>query len=127
MPTLRQVTLRHAQHFEGRLREAESLYLKGGDTLSEALAQFDEISAHVRATQTWADGQAEDDEQAALVNVAYENAGPHLFDLRQHPHDRVQMLEKNLSAARRFNLHHCEVSLLNNLAELTLIWVKRKP
>src|SRR5262245_56193157 len=108
MPTLRQVTLRHAQHYEARLREAESLYLKGGNTLSEALAQFDDISAHLRATQTWADAQPEDDEEAALLNLANESAGPHLFDLRQHPHDRLQILERTLAAARRFNLRHCE-------------------
>src|ERR1051325_10018873 len=115
MPTLREITLRHARHYEAELRKTESLYVKSSKTLPEALAKFDDIWANVLAAQVWAETQAEDDQEAALLNVAYQNAAPHLFDLRQHPQERVRRLKRILFAVRRFNLRDSEVSIMNNL------------
>jgi tetratricopeptide (TPR) repeat protein len=108
-------SLRHAQHYLGVLRSADSLYKEGGDSLMSGLAQFDLEWGNVEAGQAWAKENAADDNTAAGICSSYPDVGAYYLSLRQHPREWIRWLEAGLAAARRLGHRSAEGAHLGNL------------
>ena len=106
---------RHANHYVRVLREADRLYLKGGEKVLEGLAFFDPELGNVRAGQAWAAAHAGDDQDAAASAKAYSEAGVYCLTLRLHPHDWITWLEAGRSAAEMLDDQAAEGRHLGNL------------
>jgi tetratricopeptide (TPR) repeat protein len=106
---------RHAEHYQRVLFAANYLYQQGGDAVPRGLATFDLERANIEAGQAWAAKQADSNEAAARLCIAYAEVGVYVLDLRQHPHERIQWLEVMLTASRRLNRRDAESRALGNL------------
>ncbi len=106
---------RYAAHYETVLRDANERYLKGGETLREALRLFDTEWSNIQVGQAWAALHSPEDDEAAALCSAYRDAGGYLLDLRQHPAQQIEWREAALSAARRLGLRHAEGMHLRSL------------
>jgi tetratricopeptide (TPR) repeat protein len=106
---------RHAAHYETVLRNADELYLKGGDWLLQGLARFDLEWGNIQAGQAWAQANTEKDKMAARLGCDYAAAGSYFLDLRQHPSERILWLEAALTAARYLQDRRMEGMHLGNL------------
>jgi tetratricopeptide (TPR) repeat protein len=106
---------RHSEHYQRALAEANALYLKGGDEIARGLALFDRERANIESGQAWAAANVESDESAAMLCIAYPDAGAEMFHLRQRPSERIRWLEAMLIAARRLNRRDVERRALGNL------------
>ena len=51
----------------------------------------------------------------AWLGMAYADAGVHVLDLRQHPHEQIRWLEIALAASRRLKDKESECNALGNL------------
>lgn len=105
----------HAEHYQRALAAANALYLKGGDEIVRGLALFDRDRANIESGQAWAAANTESDESAAILCIAYQDAGAEMFHLRHHPRERIRWLEAMLTAARRLNRRDAERRALGNL------------
>jgi tetratricopeptide (TPR) repeat protein len=114
MPTLREIGLAHATHYESVLRSANELYKQGGKSLDESLKIFDWEWNHIKFGLVWAASYSSKDELAARLCNEYLNF-PYLFDLRLHALDRIPLLETALSAARQLGQREAESTHLGNL------------
>ena len=95
-----EASLRHAQHYLEVLRNANDLYMKGGDSLMSGLALFDLERGNIEAGQVWAEDNAGANPEAARLCSSFPFDGWHCLDLRQSPGARVRWLEPALSAAK---------------------------
>lgn len=115
MTSLYPVHLRHAQYYLTVLRQANSLYQKGGDDLKQALQLVQLESPNIQIARAWAEMHAGNDDRAALVCSDYQVLGAYLFDLTQHPSQRKSWLEVALASARQLHDRAAEGRHLNNL------------
>jgi tetratricopeptide (TPR) repeat protein len=106
---------RHAEHYQRVLAAADALYLKGGDGIVLGLTLFDRERANIESGQAWAASHIESDESAAILCIAYLDAGTEMFHLRMHPRERIWLLEAMLTAARGGNRRDAERRALGNL------------
>ncbi len=107
---------RHATHYVGVLRQADELYLEGGDRVQEGLRLFDLERANIEAGQAWSADRAEEDEAAARLCSEYPGVGAYCLNLRQHPREeRTPWLEAAVKAARRIGDRGAEGNHLGNL------------
>jgi tetratricopeptide (TPR) repeat protein len=95
-----EASLRHAQHYLEVLRNANVLYLKGGDSLMSGLVLFDLERGNIEAGQLWARDRAVASPEAAHLCSSFPFDGWYCLDLRQTPRARVRWLEPALAAAR---------------------------
>ena len=100
MPSSREAHLRHAQHYCSLLQSANALHLKCGDQITEGLSIFDREWANILAAYDWVGNFTQKDLVEASLCCAINDAGSHLLDLRQHPHERIRWLNTALTAAR---------------------------
>lgn len=105
---------RHAEYFLEFLGAANRLYLKGGESLGEALRLFDAEWGNIQAGFTWASDRSSQDETAARLCDDL-SAGGHVLYLRQHPRERIRWLELALVAARQRGNRKREGFHLGNL------------
>ena len=110
-----EASLRHSHHYLEVLGLAESLYLKGGDSLMSGLALFDLERGNISAGQVWAASHTVSDRPAARVCSNYADGGIHCLALRQHPRELVVCLEAGLAAARSLGDRSSECIHLGNL------------
>ena len=108
-------SLRHAQYYLGILRNADDLYLDGGESLMRGLALFDLEHRNIEAGQSWAAGHALSDPEAAKLSNSYPTAGAHCLGLRQHPRERIRWREDALVAATQLKDRGAERAHLGNL------------
>ena len=106
---------RHATHYFNVLEKADELYLEGGKAFMRGLALFDSEWTNIQTGQSWAEGHADDNNEAARLCSWYPNAGVYLLMLRQHPRERFNWIDKALSAAQRLNNRAAEAFCLGNL------------
>jgi tetratricopeptide (TPR) repeat protein len=106
---------RHAEHYQKALAAANALYLKGGDEIARGLTLFDRERANIESGHAWAAVNIESDESAAILCIAYPDAGAEMFHLRQRPRERIRWLEAMLTAARRLNRRDTERRALGNV------------
>ena len=105
---------RHAGHYLQVLAAADDLYLKGGDSVAQALAIFDVERTNIQTGQGWVAANQQDD-AAAEWCWKYPDAGVYCLNLRQHPRERISWLETALSAARRLEQREWEGAALGNM------------
>jgi tetratricopeptide (TPR) repeat protein len=115
MPTLNQAQVRHAQHYLALLHAANELYQQGGDALKNGLSLSELEWSNIQIGQAWSEANAEKDDTATELCMAYSRAGVDLLDLRQHPCENTRWFDSALSAARRLNQRDAEAALLSNL------------
>jgi tetratricopeptide (TPR) repeat protein len=107
--------LRHARHYVGTLDAANHLYLQGNEGAMAGLALFDLERGNIEAGQTWAATHAEKNRGAAQLCSDYLYCGTYLFDLRQHPRERIRCLESGVPAIRQLSDRRREANRLSNL------------
>jgi tetratricopeptide (TPR) repeat protein len=112
---LNDVQRRHAEHFLGILRSADSIYLKGGQESRLGLALFDREWINIRTGQAWAAAQFQDHKEAADLCSDYPNEGTNCLDLRLHSRQSIQWREMGLAAARHLDDRKAESYHLGNL------------
>lgn len=93
--------LRHAEHYQAVTSTANALYLKGGESVGQGLALFDQEFANIRAGQAWAVEHAEQDESAARLAVQYPNSMEYWVELRLQAQERITWLTAAVAAARK--------------------------
>ena len=93
--------MRHAAHYMSVLREANNLYLQGGEAVKRGLALFNLEWRNIHAGQSWAEKQSGENDAAASLCNDHPDAGAYLLDLRQHPREQIRWREAALAAARR--------------------------
>ncbi|MEE8524342.1 MAG: tetratricopeptide repeat protein, partial [Thermoanaerobaculia bacterium] len=106
---------RHAGHYVEVLREADRLYLEGGEGLLEGLALFDREWRNIEAGQAWAVANAGEDRQATEYSSSYPDAGLYCLNLRLHSHEWIRWLEAHRSAAVTLGDRRGEGNALGNL------------
>src|SRR5262249_812773 len=107
----------HAINYHAMLKQANELYLAGGDSIQQALSLFDTNWENVREGQAWSDARASTDEDAARLCIDYPLSGEYLLNLRLHPQERIRWIEPALAWARRLGDLQQEGHLLSNLAQ----------
>ena len=105
----------HAMHYQTVLADAVGLYLEGGQTVRGGLMLFDLEWRNIETGQAWAETEAGGNDQAALLCIAYPDAGAYVLALRQHPRERIRWLEAAVGAARRIKKRGSEGNALGNL------------
>lgn len=107
---------RFAMHYLNVLFASEQLFLEGGESLLRGLTLFDLEWASIQVGHAYAAAQADQgDVEAAWLGMAYADAGVHVLDLRQHPHEQIRWLEIALATSRRFKDKQRECNALGNL------------
>ena len=106
---------RHAEHYATVLSSADDLYLEGGEATQRGLALFDLEWGNIQAGQAWAKQNADKNRQALELCDDYTAWGYMIFDLRQHPRERIDWLEAALKAARKLGRKQSEGWHLGNL------------
>jgi tetratricopeptide (TPR) repeat protein len=106
---------RHAQYYKELLSEADSLYLKGGNSIQMGLALFDREQANILTGQAWAEKNLMAKSSAAKLCKSYPSAGAYVLNLRLHPEKKIAWLERGIEAARRSKDKTLEGVHLGNL------------
>jgi tetratricopeptide (TPR) repeat protein len=106
---------RHALHYVSLLREADELYMQGGETIKRGLILFDLEWPNIQAGQAWAEKYASEDDLAASLCNYYPGAGSDLLGLRQDPREQIRWLNSALAAAQRLKNRPAEGMHLGNL------------
>src|ERR1051325_5474807 len=116
MTHLSEICRRHAAHYESIVRRADDDYLKGGEALEAGLRLLTCEWPNIKAGQRWAQQNADRDDAAARLCVAYPDSGSSILEMHSHPRERIEWLEAALLAARRLNDQKAEGRHLMNLA-----------
>ncbi|WP_437570777.1 tetratricopeptide repeat protein [Sorangium sp. So ce542] len=98
------VEARFAEHFLLVLREADSLYELGGESMMRGLALFEREWGNVDAAQAWASSHAAQDDASARLCAELPLAGRRCLALRQLPAERIRWHAAGVEAARRLGL-----------------------
>jgi tetratricopeptide (TPR) repeat protein len=106
---------RHAQRYKTVLRDADVLFLRGGESLVQGLHRFDREWVNIREGQAWAATHIAEDEVAARLGNDYPDAGVDCLSLRLHSREWIEWLMSGLSAARRLKDRKAEGNHLGNL------------
>lgn len=108
----------HAAHYLRIIREADGLYLQGGEMLKRGLVLFELEWLNIQAGQRWAKQHAGKDDTAASLCNDYLNAGIHLLFILQGTDERILWLKSALAAARRLKKRADEGWHLNGLGSV---------
>ncbi len=106
---------RHCEYYLIELGAADDAYLRGGDSIKEAMARFDAERGNIEAGQKWAEERAGEEERAARYCSQYPDSGAYILHLRQHPRERIKWLKAGLSASRKLKDRSNEGNALGNL------------
>jgi tetratricopeptide (TPR) repeat protein len=106
---------RHAAHYLSVLRTADNLYKRGGEALMRGLMLFDMEWTNIQAGQSWAVRHADNDKAATSLCARYPDVGANVLPLRQHPRERINWMDKALTAARQLPDRGIEATHLGNL------------
>lgn len=115
MPTKRDASLKHSQHYAEVLLHADQLYEKGGIGIEKGLHFFDENRRDIEIGQQWSADHAEMDEDAATLALEFPERGANCLYLRQKPADRIRWLQKALQIAHDRGFGRAEASILGKL------------
>jgi tetratricopeptide (TPR) repeat protein len=115
MPSKREASRRHAQHYLDVLRAANNYYEQGGINIQTALSRLDDNWGQIQQGQLWVAASAEEDENAAMMCSLFPVVGAELLVLRQDVNGRIRWLEAALPIARHLGQKKTESSCLGNL------------
>ena len=101
MPSHQVAEIRHAAHYTGVLRQAETLYLRGNDNIAGGLTLVKDAWSDIELTQKWLIECSDTDEIAADLCLIYPDIAANCLLLLQHPRDRIPYQTVALAAARR--------------------------
>ncbi|MGA9769879.1 MAG: amino acid permease [Blastocatellia bacterium] len=79
---------RHAMYYLNILKQAEKLYLSGGEAIAQGLALLDLNSTNIQAGRAWAEKNMNRYKSAAVLYEGYAVAGLHILRSRQ-PEDEL--------------------------------------
>ncbi len=105
---------RHAKHYQELLWKANGLFLRGGDSLSNGLIQFDADWANIQKGQEWAKINAFKSPEIAEICSNFALTGT-VLGLRLNPLGRIGWLEAALVAVRKTKNRNAEGAHLGNL------------
>ncbi len=111
---------RHALYYASMLNTAYSLYLKGHENIALGLSLFDLESSNIRAGQAWTASNADQNEEAARMCIAYANNGAAVLFLRLHPRELIQWFKKASELAHALAFQHDESIALGGLGDAYL-------
>jgi tetratricopeptide (TPR) repeat protein len=107
--------LSHAQCYLDLLRNADDLYLDGGESSKLGLALVDLERGNIDAGQSWTAMRTPGDLSASALCSSYPNVGAHCLSLRQRSTERIRWREQALAAARALKNRAAERAHLGNL------------
>lgn len=102
---------RHAEHFLKLAYAADDMYSRGGPSLLEGIALFDQEWSNLSAAQAWAARNMANDDAAAFVcSTLPAAAAGYMCQLqRRPPSEQINWIKFAIAAARRMkNLEHLE-------------------
>jgi tetratricopeptide (TPR) repeat protein/DNA-binding winged helix-turn-helix (wHTH) protein len=108
---------RHAEYYEGVLRNANQLFEQGEGAVVEGLALADLEWGNIQAAQAWTAETSGAGPSAARLCNAYPDAGVSLLVLRLHPREHIAWREAALAAAARLGNREAEGKHRGYLAE----------
>ncbi len=111
----RTIAQKHARHYLEVLTKADRAYLEGDEMTLEGLALFDQEWGNIRAGQSWAAANVDDNPNAAELCSAYPAAGLYCLHLRLNPHVWIVWMETGRSAAVAVGDRRREARYLGNL------------
>ena len=100
MPLLIDALLRHARVYESVLRQTDSLFIQGGESVLPALKTFDFDWQNIQLGQTNAKKFVHRNRQWLQLSCDYPDAGVNILHLRINPMERIHWLESGLVAAK---------------------------
>lgn len=112
---LHDAAVQHSRYYSNLLRQADDLYLDGGESLARGLALLDLERENIEAGQSWAAGLAAEDDEAARLCSQYPNVGAHCLSQRQQPRERILWREAALAAASKLKDRSAERGHLGHL------------
>ncbi len=117
MPVLREAQLRHAKHYAAVAARSQELYLRGGESVWQGQALFDQERAQIDSGWAWSRAQALVEPVIAdPILRSYAAATALIGALRYDPRtERIPQLESVLAAVRRLGDRQGEGATLGNL------------
>jgi len=108
---------RHAEFYEQVARQADKLYLQGGENVVKGLNLFEQELTHIRVGQAWAASNANENEDAAKLCNDYPlpYAGSAVMQLRLSAREQIRWLEQAANAAKKIGAKASEGAHLGNL------------
>ncbi|MGA2173898.1 MAG: tetratricopeptide repeat protein [Verrucomicrobiota bacterium] len=106
--------IRYAKHYTEVGREAQELYLKGGNNLLRALEVFDRERNHIEAAYEWLANRRDASSAAMLVRLVNSVVYTGLL-LRFHPGQSIRWCEGQREAAKITKNRAAEANALGNL------------
>jgi tetratricopeptide (TPR) repeat protein len=116
---LAEAAARHAAYYLVVGRQADELYMQGGEHVLEGLRLFDEAWPHLLTA--YARMKARDDDLAASWLNDFPDRMAYVLDLRLPPREQIPILETALRAARRLADRQAEGVHLGNLGSAYLV------
>lgn len=107
--------LRHAEHYVTVVQTADKLYQEGRGALQRGLLLLRCEWNNIQAGREWAETEAQKNDAAALLCSEYQKSGAYVFNLNEHPRERVVWLQTALASARRLSDRFAEGVHLNDL------------
>ncbi|MBL8171651.1 MAG: tetratricopeptide repeat protein, partial [Acidobacteria bacterium] len=106
---------RHAEHFLIVLKEADRLYLQGGEAIRAGLALYDREWSNAQAAWAWITEHTETIPRALELCSEYPNASTYFAYLRQNPLEQIGWRETALAAAQKLGRKDAQGVHLGNL------------
>jgi tetratricopeptide (TPR) repeat protein len=97
------------------MKKANKFYASGGESIKMGLELYDTELINIHQGHSWAVSQAENNEEAARLCIGYPDWGYLILSLRQHPRERIEWLQIELTSARRLKNRGSEGAALGNL------------
>lgn len=114
-PILKVARFRHAEHYLGILRSAESLYFGGNQNVGAGLGQFDLERENINLGQTWASEHYQNNKETAELCKDYGIASGELLGLRLHSKEWIRWLDHARLASRQLSDRSAEGTILINM------------
>lgn len=105
----------HALYYESVIRDTNTLYLRGGDGIGQALSLFDLESVNIHTGRAWAAANTDSNKWALELCASYPSAASNVLPLRLSVSERIQWRTDALRAARILKNRRLEGSHLSGL------------
>lgn len=104
MSTLRyEGSKRHAEHYLSVLRDASQFYDQGGDAIRDGLNKLRKELGQIQEGQSWAESEADNDDQAAELCLLYSLHSPQIKELALLSETNLRWCNSGLKIAQRRN------------------------
>ena len=115
MPTIQEAHILHAKYYVGVLREADTLYKKGGDEVRKSLSLTQTEWDNIASAQLWFQSQTEKEHAFARLGSNFASAGVYVLSIFLPPLAYIPWIEMGLKASRLLGDRAIEANHLGSL------------